>query len=95
MTIGRTNDNDIFIPSKMISRHHARLLIGPNAVIVEDAGSTNGCYVNDHQVKQHVLREGDVLAIGDLKVRLVISAPGETRQRTNVIAFNEGRRGSD
>ena len=70
MTIGRTNDNDIFIPSRMISRHHARLLVGPNAVIVEDAGSTNGCFVNDQQVKQHVLREGDVLMMGDLKFRL-------------------------
>lgn len=95
MSIGRTNDNDIFIPSKMISRHHARLLIGPNAVIVEDAGSTNGCYVNDQQVKQHVLHEGDVLTIGDRKFRLIIRAPGDTRLRANVISFNEGRRGGD
>lgn len=95
MSIGRTNDNDIFIPSKLISRHHARLLVGPNAVIVEDAGSTNGCYVNDQQVKQHVLHEGDVLAIGDLKYRLIIRAPGDTRLRDNVISFNEGRRGGD
>lgn len=95
MTIGRTNDNDIFIPSKLISRHHARLLVGPNAVIVEDAGSTNGCYVNDQQVKQHVLREGDVLEIGDLKFRLIIRAPSDTRLRANVISFNEGRRGGD
>lgn len=74
MTIGRTNDNDIFIPSRMISRHHARLLIGPNAVIVEDAGSTNGCFVNDQQVKQHVLHDGDVLMMGDLKFRLRVGA---------------------
>jgi len=72
MTIGRTNDNDICVPSKMISRHHARLMIGPNAVIVEDAGSTNGCFVNDQQVKQHVLHERDVLTIGDLKFRLSV-----------------------
>ena len=95
MSIGRTNDNDIFIPSKMISRHHARLLVGPNAVIVEDAGSTNGCYVNDQQVKQHVLREGDVLTIGDRKFRLIIRAPSDTRLRANVISFNESRRGGD
>lgn len=95
MTIGRTNDNDIFIPSKLISRHHARLLVGPNAVIVEDAGSTNGCYVNDQQIKQHVLREGDVLELGDLKFRLIIRAPTDTRLRANVISFNEGRRGGD
>jgi pSer/pThr/pTyr-binding forkhead associated (FHA) protein len=94
MTIGRTNDNDIFIPSKMISRHHARLLVGPNAVIVEDVGSTNGCYVNDQLVKQHVLHEGDVLAIGDLKFRLgerAASGPATGE----VIAFGDGRRHDD
>jgi pSer/pThr/pTyr-binding forkhead associated (FHA) protein len=87
MTIGRTNDNDIFIPSKMISRHHARLLIGPNAVIVEDAGSTNGCFVNEQQVKQHVLREGDVLTIGDLKFRLSMRGNVDARPRDNVVEF--------
>lgn len=95
MTIGRTNENDIFIPSKMISRHHARLLIGPNAVIVEDAGSTNGCFVNDQQIKQHVLHEGDVLAIGDLKFRLSIRSPNDTRERSNVIDFGESYRNPD
>ena len=91
MTIGRTNDNDIFIPSKMISRHHARLLVGPNAVIVEDAGSTNGCFVNDQQIKQHVLREGDILSIGDLKFRLSVRAPDGTRVRDNVVDFDPAR----
>ncbi|HMN44217.1 MAG TPA: FHA domain-containing protein [Povalibacter sp.] len=92
MTIGRTNDNDIFIPSKMISRHHARLLVGPNAVIVEDAGSTNGCYVNDQLVKQHVLHEGDLLAIGDLKFRLGMR-PAEPPGGGEVVPF--GRRHDD
>lgn len=87
MTIGRTSDNDICIPSKLVSRNHARLLIGPNAVIIEDAGSTNGCLINDVQIKQHVMREGDVLSIGDLKYRLRTRADGGTRNRDNVIPF--------
>jgi len=91
MTIGRTSDNDICIPSKLVSRNHARLLIGPNAVIVEDAGSTNGCFVNDMQVKQQLMREGDVLSIGDLKYRLRTRADNGTRIRDNVIPFADGR----
>lgn len=90
MTLGRTEDNDICIPFKLISRHHARLLIGPNAVVVEDAGSTNGCFVNGHQVKQHVLHENDVLTLGDLKFRLRVRPTGSvTRSRGNVIDFNK------
>ncbi len=91
MTIGRTSDNDICIASKLVSRSHARLLVGPNAVIVEDAGSTNGCLVNDVLVKQQLMRDGDVLAIGDLKYRLRTRPAPAPRTRGNVIPFGEGR----
>lgn len=70
LTLGRTSDNDICIPSKLISRCHARLLVGPTGVIIEDANSTNGCYVNGEQVRQHLLQEGDLLELGDLRYRL-------------------------
>lgn len=88
MTIGRTIDSDISIPSKLVSRHHARLLIGPNGVILEDAGSTNGCLVNDVLVKQQLMREGDVLSIGDLKYRLRTRGDN-TRARDNVIPIEK------
>ena len=70
LTIGRTAENDIALPSKMVSRNHARLLIGPNGIIVEDNGSTNGCFVNGEQVKQHLMHDSDVLELGDLRYRL-------------------------
>jgi pSer/pThr/pTyr-binding forkhead associated (FHA) protein len=91
MTIGRTSDNDICIPSKLVSRNHARLLVGPNAVIIEDAGSTNGVLVNDVQVKQQLMRDGDVLAVGDLKYRLRTRSDNDTRVRDNVIPFGDTR----
>ena len=93
MTIGRTAESDICIPSKLVSRKHARLLIGPNGVIIEDAGSTNGCYVNNYQVKQQLMRDGDVLLIGDLKYRLSTKAgPNTTRIRDNVLPLPDPRR---
>ena len=64
LTVGRTSDNDISIPSKLVSRCHARLLVGPTGVIIEDVNSTNGCYVNGEQVRQHLLHDGDVLGLG-------------------------------
>ncbi len=70
LTVGRTSDNDISIPSKLVSRCHARLLVGPTGVIIEDASSTNGCYVNGKQVRQHLLHDNDVLELGDLRYRL-------------------------
>lgn len=89
LTIGRTNDTDVCLPSKMVSRHHARLLVGPTGVIIEDAGSTNGCFVNGKQVRKHLLHEGDVLELGDLRYRLRMRSPSDTRVRANVLPFDK------
>lgn len=87
INIGRTTDNDVCIPSKLISRRHARLLVSANGVVVEDAGSTNGCYVNGIEVTQHLMQDGDVLEIGDLRFRLCTPS-ASTQARDNVIAFS-------
>ena len=89
LTIGRTAENDIALASKMVSRHHARLLIGPNGIIVEDAGSTNGCFVNGEQVKQHLMHDNDVLELGDLRYRLRLRASRDTAVRANVVPLFE------
>jgi pSer/pThr/pTyr-binding forkhead associated (FHA) protein len=73
----------------MVSRHHARLLIGPNGIIVEDAGSTNGCFVNGEQVRQHLMRDSDVLELGDLRYRLRLRNPRESAVRANVVPLFE------
>lgn len=90
-TVGRTAENDISIPSRLVSRHHARLLVGPTGVIVEDAGSTNGCFVNGEQVRQHLMRDGDVLELGDLRYRLCIRSTRDTRARVVVPIFENRR----
>jgi FHA domain len=69
MTIGRTRDNDICIPSRAVSRDHARLVVSARSVTVIDMHSANGCFVNDEPVKRHKLREADVLRIGDRSYR--------------------------
>lgn len=89
LTIGRTNETDVCLPSKLVSRHHARLLVGPTGVIVEDAGSTNGCFVNGKQVKKHLMHEGDVLELGDLRYRLCTRSTQDTRVRANVVPFDK------
>jgi chromosome segregation ATPase len=89
LTVGRGAESDIALPSKMVSRNHARLLIGPNGIIVEDAGSTNGCFVNVDQVKQHLLHDNDLLELGDLRYRLRLRPARETSVRANVVPLFE------
>jgi pSer/pThr/pTyr-binding forkhead associated (FHA) protein len=95
-TIGRTIENDICLPSKLISRHHARVLVAPNGVIVEDTGSTNGCFVNGRQIRQQLMRDGDILSLGGLRYRLCAQPIDEQpvndiRSRGNVIDIKDVR----
>lgn len=74
VTVGRTRNNDICIPSRAVSRDHARLLVTKNSVTVVDMGSVNGCFINDERVNRQKLRDGDLLRIGDRSFRFVSHA---------------------
>jgi putative secretion ATPase (PEP-CTERM system associated) len=62
--VGRSPDNEIYIKSKFVSRHHAQLISDGNGCIVEDLNSTNGVFVGEKQIKKYKLRDGDVISLG-------------------------------
>ena len=62
--IGRSPDNEIYIKSKFVSRHHAQLISDENGCVVEDLNSTNGVFLGEKQVKKYRLRDGDVISLG-------------------------------
>jgi len=62
--IGRSQDNEIYIDSKFISRHHAQLVNSEAGCVVEDLNSTNGILMDDVPIKKHKLKDGDVISIG-------------------------------
>src|SRR6202048_2457021 len=64
-TIGRATDNDIVIPDVLASRHHATLVPSSEGVKILDARSINGTFVNGTRVDKALLREGDVVTIGN------------------------------
>ncbi len=64
--IGRANDNDIVIPEVLASRHHATLLPTPNGTEIHDNRSINGTFVNGARVDMALLRDGDVVTIGNI-----------------------------
>ncbi len=65
IVIGRTPDNDIQIPSRFVSRHHAQITADAQSVMLEDLNSTNGMFVGSNRIKQHRLRDGDVVQLGE------------------------------
>ncbi len=62
--IGRAPDNDIYIKSKFVSRHHAQIVSSETSSVIEDLNSTNGIYIGQRRVKKHRLRDGDVVTLG-------------------------------
>ena len=62
--VGRSPDNEIYIKSKFVSRHHAQLVSDRNGCVIEDLNSTNGIFMNERQIKKQRLRDGDVVSIG-------------------------------
>jgi hypothetical protein len=64
MVVGRLSECDIHIPDANISRHHATFVREGGGWAIEDAGSTNGTYVNGERVEHQRLRNGDTITIG-------------------------------
>jgi type II secretory pathway predicted ATPase ExeA len=62
--VGRSPDNEIYIKSKFVSRHHAQLISDDYGCTIEDLNSTNGVFVGEKQVKKYQLRDGDVISLG-------------------------------
>ncbi|HEY4221858.1 MAG TPA: FHA domain-containing protein, partial [Myxococcota bacterium] len=69
--IGRTEDNDITIEHKSVSRNHAKVVREGDRVRILDLKSANGVLVNNEEVEAAVLRSGDVVELGRVKLRFV------------------------
>jgi pSer/pThr/pTyr-binding forkhead associated (FHA) protein len=64
ISIGRTNDNDIVLENRGVSRKHAQIEFNDNAAVIIDNESLNGTFVNDRKISEEVLRDGDAITIG-------------------------------
>lgn len=77
VTIGREPGNDICIDSLAVSRKHALAITILNDSFLEDLGTTNGTFVNGELIKKHVLKDGDLIVIGEHELRYVEEFEGQ------------------
>jgi pSer/pThr/pTyr-binding forkhead associated (FHA) protein len=73
MIIGRTDENDIVINHRSISRNHAKLVREPETsrYTISDLQSSNGVRVNGQDYGKVELRRGDVVDLGHVRLRFV------------------------
>lgn len=84
VTLGRASDNDIVLPSPMISRHHARLQFSPDPLI-EDVGSALGTSVGDQRIAEPCpLHSGDIISLAGVRLRFEAPRPDEIAPHTVV-----------
>ncbi len=62
--VGRSPDNEIYIDSKYVSRHHAQIVSNAAGCTVEDLNSTNGIFIDETAIKRRRLIDGDVISVG-------------------------------
>lgn len=64
VTIGRTNENDIVLENRGVSRKHAQIEFNDESAVIIDNESLNGTFVNNRRVSEEMLRDRDCITIG-------------------------------
>lgn len=75
LTIGRSRENDLFLPDQWLSRHHAEIRSADGIFSIVDLGSKNGTLLNGRPVKGEArLSLGDLIVLGEHTLSLVEGA---------------------
>ena len=76
ITIGRSSDNEVIFGREEdgISVHHATVhQRSDRNLVVTDLRSSNGVYLNDKRVEHSVLKDGDIIELGKVRLKFVLN----------------------
>lgn len=78
--IGRNASCNLTVESGRVSREHAEIVRHGTGYLIRDLRSTNGVYINGEQIDEHVLVDGDTVAIADFEFDFHCPSAATTRQ---------------
>jgi ABC transport system ATP-binding/permease protein len=64
-TVGRAKTNTVVVNDDLASRVHAVLVSSPAGLEIRDNNSSNGTFVNGARITRAMLRDGDIVTIGN------------------------------
>ncbi|MEO1173016.1 MAG: FHA domain-containing protein, partial [Myxococcota bacterium] len=88
--IGRTEDNDIAVDHRSVSRHHAKIMVSGRSFRIIDMKSANGTLVNGEEYAQIELKSGDLIELGHVKFRFVPPGGSYTPNAEEAAAMARG-----
>ena len=59
------------VPLSFVSRTHANLIVKQDKLIIEDANSSNGTFVNDERIKSCELQNNDVIRLDEFSFTVI------------------------
>lgn len=65
VVLGRHPDCDVVLRDAQVSRRHAEVRLVSGRHMLLDLSSSNGTWINDQPVMQHLLADGDTFRVGD------------------------------
>jgi type II secretory pathway predicted ATPase ExeA len=71
MLLGRSEFCDIVVDDDFVSKVHIALLLYADAMVLLDLNSANGTIVNSRQVKSTILKEDDIISLGDHRIKVL------------------------
>jgi len=69
-----------------VSRKHALIRTGNNRITIEDLGSANGTYINEHVLengKEYRIRDRDIIRLGHMRLQVHYVVKPSTTDETN------------
>jgi hypothetical protein len=69
--LGRDPSCDLVLSDDRCSRRHAVVEIGPDGLVIRDAGSANGLFVNGRKMERSPLVEGDLVRVGEVILKVL------------------------
>ncbi|HEU4618720.1 MAG TPA: FHA domain-containing protein [Gammaproteobacteria bacterium] len=86
LVLGRDDACDIRLDGSYVSRYQNLFMETPGGWLLIDLNSTNGSFVNGRRVREHRLRDGDLIAIGQYQLRFSADAAAQTGQPSETSA---------
>ncbi len=82
--VGRSQEADLHIPHKSVSRLHCEIRREGEACVLRDLGATNRTRLNDQPVEEATLADGDHVTVGETILKFISHHSVEARYHEEV-----------